>query len=160
MDYKTKTVQVHIIRFNKNEEKYEQLILKRNENAKPYPNVWQVVTGCIEKFEAPIETAIREVFEETGIVPVKLWNLPYLASFYSYRENEVNFSPVFVFEVYDDAKVNISHEHSDYKWIALSDISKYVMFPSHVIASDYIEKYIITNENNHFYLIDESIWKK
>lgn len=79
MNYKTKTVQVHIIRFNQNEEKYEQLILKRNENAKPYPNVWQVVTGRIEKYETPIETAIREVFEETGIVPVKLWNLPYLA---------------------------------------------------------------------------------
>lgn len=160
MNYNTKTVQVHIIRFNKKEEKYEQLILKRNENAKPYPNVWQVVTGRIEKFETPIETAIREVFEETGIVPIKLWNLPYLASFYNYRENEVNFSPVFVFEVYDDAKVNISQEHSDFKWIALNDISKHVMFPSHVIASDYIEKYILHNENNHFYLIDESIWKK
>lgn len=59
MNYKTKTVQVHIIRFNQNEEKYEQLILKRNENAKPYPNVWQVVTGRIEKYETPIETAIR-----------------------------------------------------------------------------------------------------
>ncbi|HOM05873.1 MAG TPA: NUDIX domain-containing protein [Candidatus Kapabacteria bacterium] len=160
MNYKTKTVQVHIIRFNQNEEKYEQLILKRNENAKPYPNVWQVVTGRIEKYETPIETAIREVFEETGIVPVKLWNLPYLASFYNYRENEINFSPVFVFEVYEEAKVNISEEHSDYKWIALCDISKYVMFPSHVIASEYIEKYILSNENNHFYLIDESIWKK
>jgi dATP pyrophosphohydrolase len=104
--------------------------------------------GRIEKFETPIETAIREVFEETGIVPIKLWNLPYLASFYNYRENEVNFSPVFVFEVYDDAKVNISQEHSDFKWIGLNDISKHVMFPSHVIASDF-RKIYSSHENNH-----------
>lgn len=160
MEYSTNTVQVHIIRLNSEINKYEQLILKRNGNTNPYPNLWQVVTGRIEKFETPIETAIREVFEETGLVPNKLWNLPFLASFYNYRSNEINFSPVFVFEVYENSKINLSQEHSEYKWIQLDEISNFVIFPSHIEGTNYLKKYILDNPNNEFFLIDETIWKK
>lgn len=160
MNYSTKTVQVHIIRFNSEKDCYEQLILKRNGNVQPYPNVWQIVTGRIEKFETPIETAVREVFEETGLVPLKLWNLPYLASFYNYKTNEINFSPVFVFEVYENSKVNLSNEHSEFKWIELNETDKHIIFPSQVEGTDYLIKYILKNANNYLYLIDETVWKK
>jgi 8-oxo-dGTP pyrophosphatase MutT (NUDIX family) len=160
MEYSTNTVQVHIVRFNSELNRYEQLILKRNINTQPYPNLWQVITGRIEKFETPIETAIREVFEETGLVPHRLWNLPFLASFYNYRTNEINFSPVFVFEVYENSKINLSQEHSEYKWVLLDEINNFVIFPSHIEGTNYLKKYILDNPNNEFFLIDETIWKK
>lgn len=39
------------------------LVLQRKDD----PDFWQSVTGTIEENEVPVETAIREVFEETGI---------------------------------------------------------------------------------------------
>jgi len=43
------------------------LLLKRPKDAPTYPSMWSAVSGFMEKGETPIEAAIREVKEETGI---------------------------------------------------------------------------------------------
>ena len=42
---------------------HKVLLLQRQDD----PNFWQSVTGALEEGESPIETAYREVAEETGI---------------------------------------------------------------------------------------------
>jgi len=39
----------------------------------PYPGLWQMVTGKIKPYEKAYQTAMREIKEETGLVPVQLW---------------------------------------------------------------------------------------
>lgn len=74
---------VVILLFTKN---YEQVLLvKRNKN--PYINCWNGIGGKIEENETPIEAAIRECKEETGIIISK----PKLLVTYVYpKENALN----------------------------------------------------------------------
>ncbi|MGE5401656.1 MAG: NUDIX hydrolase [Ignavibacteriales bacterium] len=107
-------VEAHVFRGNGDD--LEFLLLKRSE-LEIFPGLWQMVTGSINQGEKAYETAFREIKEETGLSPEKLWLVPYVNSFYSWRRNHICMVPVFVALVKDNSQVVISHEHSDYQWV-------------------------------------------
>jgi dATP pyrophosphohydrolase len=92
------------------------LILKRSPKKEPYPNIWQIITGRIEKKEKAYETAIRELKEETGLTPVNMFNLPFVTQFYIGKSDELHLIPLFLAEV-DEDKIRISEEHTEYLWL-------------------------------------------
>ena len=109
-----KRVEVHIYRKTKPGHRY--LILKRSSKGK-YPNLWQMVSGTIDKGEKSYETAIREIKEETGLEIEELFILPKVSEFYDFfEEDSINLVPVFLARV-SSSKVEISDEHSEYKWV-------------------------------------------
>ena len=91
------------------------LILKRNEK-KLYEHLWQGVAGKIEKDEEAWEAAIRELKEETGLDPVKMFVADHVSQFYEKHGDRVNLVPVFGIEV-DSKNVILSDEHIEYKWV-------------------------------------------
>ena len=91
------------------------LILKRNEK-KLYEHLWQGVAGKIEKDEESWQTAIRELKEETGLDPVKMFVADHVSQFYEKHGDRVNLVPVFGIEV-DSKNVILSDEHIEYKWV-------------------------------------------
>ena len=91
------------------------LILKRNEK-KLYEHLWQGVAGKIEKDEEAWQTAIRELKEETGLDPVKMYVADHVSQFYEKHGDRVNLVPVFGIEV-DSKNVILSDEHIEYKWV-------------------------------------------
>ncbi|HET7240519.1 MAG TPA: NUDIX domain-containing protein, partial [Gemmatimonadales bacterium] len=60
------------------------------------PGSWETVHGHIEPGERPAEAAQRELREETGLVPLRLYNLSRVELFYQHRQDEVALVPVFV----------------------------------------------------------------
>lgn len=107
-------VEAHI--FRQIDDRLEFLLLKRAE-LEVYPGVWQMVTGSSNQGERAFQTAIREIGEETGLKPRKLWVVPYINSFYSWRRNHICMIPVFSALVDYTSVVKLSHEHSEYKWV-------------------------------------------
>ena len=109
-------VEVHI--FRKRKERIEFLLLKRAEN-QIYPRIWQMVSGKIKESatngEKAFETAIREVKEETGLVPLKIWVAPKVNSFYSGDSDTICLVPVFALQVDKKSKVTLSKEHTKFK---------------------------------------------
>ncbi len=93
----------------------EFLLLKRNKN-KLYEHLWQGVAGKIEKDEKAWETAVRELKEETGLAPKKMFVADHVSRFYEKHKDRMNLVPVFGIEV-DSKDVTLSDEHIDYKWI-------------------------------------------
>ena len=93
----------------------EFLLLKRNKN-KLYEHLWQGVAGKIEKYEKAWETAVRELKEETGLAPKKMFVADHVSRFYEKHKDRMNLVPVFGIEV-DSKDVTLSDEHIDYKWI-------------------------------------------
>ncbi|HOI30169.1 MAG TPA: NUDIX domain-containing protein [Melioribacteraceae bacterium] len=106
-------IEAHV--FRKQNDGIEFLLLKRSENEN-YGGIWQMVTGSIDEGEKAYDTALREIKEETGLTPEKLWVVPNVNSFYSPEKDALFMIPVFAALVNNDAVV-ISSEHSEYQWV-------------------------------------------
>jgi dihydroneopterin triphosphate diphosphatase len=72
----------------------ECLVLRRAIGGR-CPGSWETVHGHIEAGERPAEAAVRELEEETGLTPLRMYNLSRVESFYQHRLDEVALVPVF-----------------------------------------------------------------
>jgi dATP pyrophosphohydrolase len=74
------------------------------------------VAGKIEEGETASEAAIRELKEETGFDPVRMFVADHVSKFYEVHGDRINLVPVFGIEV-DREDVTISEEHCEFKWV-------------------------------------------
>jgi len=95
------------------------LMLKRS-TGKYYEHLWQGVAGKIEKGETAVQTILRELKEETGQKPVKMFAVDHIASFYDAKNDRIQMVPIFGIEV-ENSEVQLSEEHSEYKWISFEE---------------------------------------
>lgn len=137
-------IEAHI--FRKNEKGIEFLLLKRAED-QIYPGIWQMVSGKIkesaEDGEKAYQTAIRELREETGLKPLKIWSAPRVNSFYSSQSDTINLIPVFAIQVKGNSKVKISNEHTEFKWVSISKTQKLLAWDGQRKAVRLIEEYFL-----------------
>ena len=124
----------------------EFLLLKRNEK-QSYPGLWQMVTGKIEGKEKAHQTALREIKEETGLLPVQLWVAPTINSFYEPKDEYICLLPVFAARVEREAKVILSEEHTEYKWVRKDEAKKLLAWPGQRDAVDIIEDYFLNGKS-------------
>jgi dihydroneopterin triphosphate diphosphatase len=95
----------------------ELLILRRAPGGR-CPGSWESVHGHIEAGEEPAAAAARELEEETGLIPERLYNLSRVEAFYQHRTDEVALIPVFAAFVARDAVVHMSREHDAFEWLS------------------------------------------
>jgi 8-oxo-dGTP pyrophosphatase MutT (NUDIX family) len=95
----------------------ECLALRRGTEGR-CPGSWEAVHGHIEPGETPAAAALRELGEETGLAPVRLYNLSKVELFYRHRPDEIALVPVFAAFVDRDATVRLSAEHDRYEWLS------------------------------------------
>jgi len=102
--------------------KLKFLILKRSKK-KIYENLWQGVAGKIEKDEFAWQAAIRELKEEAGVVPYKMFIADYVSKFYEKNGDRINLVPIFGIEV-KSKNITLSDEHCKYKWLSFKKAKK------------------------------------
>jgi 8-oxo-dGTP pyrophosphatase MutT (NUDIX family) len=95
----------------------ECLVLRRAAGGR-CPGSWEAVHGHIEAGERPAEAAVRELHEETGLAPLRVYNLSRMESFYLHRSDEVALVPVFAAFVSAEATVRLGPEHDRSEWLA------------------------------------------
>jgi dATP pyrophosphohydrolase len=137
-------IEAHIVR--KVEGDIEFLLLKRSDKD-IYPGVWQMVTGSILSGEKAYDAVLREIKEETGLIPDKLWVVPYLNSFYSRFRNHVCMVPVFSALIQGNPDIIISDEHVEYKWVNKMTAVKSLAWIGQRNSVEIIHEYL-TNEIN------------
>src|SRR5262249_59036943 len=93
------------------------------------PGSWEAVHGHIEPGEAPTDAARRELAEETGLAPERLYNLSRVETFYQHRKDEVALVPVFVAFVAPGAAVRTGAEHDGFEWLAPAVAAPRVAWP-------------------------------
>lgn len=97
-------------------EELEVLCLRRGPKGRS-PGSWEAVHGHIDPGETAVESVLREIKEETGLAPERLYSLSRTEAFYRHTENEVVLIPVFAAFVTREAKVKLSKEHDKYEWL-------------------------------------------
>jgi len=95
----------------------EVLVLRRSPAGRS-PGSWETVHGTVEADEPPGAAARRELREETGCEPIRLYNASRVESFYRHRVDEVALGPVFVAFVDRAAEPRLSAEHDRAEWLA------------------------------------------
>lgn len=137
-------IEAHIFRVRKN--KIEFLLLKRSDK-EIYPGLWQMVSGSIHEGEMAYQTALREIIEETSLQPKKMWIIPNVNSFYSPEKNHISFLPVFAAQVSSNAKVKISDEHTEFKWLTKEKAKKVLAWTGQRKSVDIISDYFTSKKS-------------
>ena len=101
------------------------LFLRRSSKVGTFQGYWSAVSGFIEADETPLETAIKEVREETTIVskPTKAGE-PFKA-----RDKDIVWTiHPFLFEE-KNCSIQIDWEHTEYKWVCVDETVSYQCVP-------------------------------
>lgn len=116
------------------------------------PNFWQSVTGSLENNELPIETAIREVYEETGIDIVgsnlSLVDAKHVVEFEIFTQFRHRYAPQvkinkehwFYLPLTTEVKPMLS-EHLAYQWMSIQDAANLTLSPNNREAIKKIVNY-------------------
>ncbi len=113
----------------------ECLVLRRAPGGR-CPGSWETVHGHIEAGETPVEAAVRELAEETGLAAERLYNLSRVETFYQHRLDEVALVPVFAAFVAPAAGVRTASEHDRFEWLSPADARRRFSWPREARALD------------------------
>jgi dihydroneopterin triphosphate diphosphatase len=122
----------------------ECLVLRRGPAGR-CPGSWETVHGHIEAGEAPREAAVRELFEETGLRPERLYNLSRVEAFYLHGTDAVELIPVFAAFV-EDAPVRIGPEHEAFEWLPFAEARGRFAWPRERRALEDVEILLSTGD--------------
>ncbi len=121
------------------EERSAGAVVFRRESGSPqylllkYPaGHWDLPKGNIEEGESPLETMIREVREETGLVDLEVIPGFKKKIEYFYRRDGRKVHKTVIFFLAETAveKVTISFEHQAYGWYGAADATRTVSYPN------------------------------
>ncbi|MFH1036655.1 MAG: NUDIX domain-containing protein [Patescibacteria group bacterium] len=125
--------------FRKEQGKIYYLLLHYPSGAKKKREYWDLPKGHIEKGEKELETARREVGEETGLSDIKFVGgfKTLIKYFFTFKgKNILKFVTFYLAET-KNKNVKISEEHMGYKWLVYSEALKQLTFKN---ARDILKK--------------------
>jgi dATP pyrophosphohydrolase len=134
-------VEVHV--FRRRGKRLEMLLIRRSPE-RSLAGVWQPVTGGIEEAENSMAAAAREVFEETGLTPIRWWALERPATFYEPARDRIRVVPVFVAEVEWADPVHLSHEHDRYAFVPPAEARKRVLWATQREAIETVQAEVLS----------------
>lgn len=123
----------------------EYLMLKRSDKV-VFPRMWQCVVGTLEPGEEILAGMKREILEETGFKPKKMWWLE--SSAVAYRPKLDRLLPVafFAAEVGPDEEIKLSDEHVEFKWVPFLTALKMLRWRTQKIAIAEVDQAIVRGD--------------
>lgn len=134
-------VEVCIFSFENKEPRY--LMLRRSPSEHLYPDMWQIVTGSVEKGETALQGALRELKEETGYTPLKFWIVPHVNTFFSVKHDALHHTAVFAAHVPPKTDPVLSSEHYQFMWCTVHKAKELCVWPGQIRALEVVHDFIV-----------------
>lgn len=106
-----------------------ELLMARRAEGQYMGGTWQLISGGLEAGETAWQAALREMREETGLVPREFYRLSTLTQFYRPDNDSLNTAPMFCAIVDAGAEVVINPEHTDHAWVPIDEAPTRLMWP-------------------------------
>lgn len=101
-------------------EMWKYLVLRRAKG-ETYAGFWGFLTGCRSGEETVPQLAVRELAEETGLKPDKLFATECTVQFYEPTVDKVWILPVLVAVVGSEAEPKLGEENDEFRWLLPSE---------------------------------------
>lgn len=82
---------------------------------------WQAVHGSIRDRERAFDAAVRELREQTGLAPDRLFRVEYVEIFYQEDTDAIHTIPVFAAHVPNLPRPQLGARHTDFEWCHLDE---------------------------------------
>ncbi|MEI8125515.1 MAG: NUDIX domain-containing protein [Parachlamydiaceae bacterium] len=130
------------------EEGKSQYLLLRRCGKYLYGN-WQMVSGGIEEGETAWKAALREIQEETNLIPEQFYSADAVESFYEVLRDAIVVAPVFVAIIESQQEIKLSaHEHDAFKWMDYDETLSFLEFDNQKRIIKHIEENFATKLPN------------
>lgn len=116
----------------------EVLMVRRAGGA--FAGSWYLVTGRTESSEAAWQTAVRELAEETGLVPDALYTAGVTDQFYNPVDDAIDVVALFVATVAAGAEITLNHENAEFRWTSLATAAETLEFRGQRAAADEVRR--------------------
>ena len=117
---------------------------------------WCQVAGRIEAGERAWEAALREIREETGLVPDRFYSGDICEQFYEHDRECISLVPVFVGFIETEQEVRLNDEHSEYRWATFDEAVVMVPFSGQRRVLKHIRRDFVEIEPTEWLRIETS----
>lgn len=128
MRVRTDQITVYVLRPTSDGTAHEILQIQRAPG-RYLAGAWSFPGGGIEEGETAVEAALRELREETGLVPRSFSYLSYVETFYIPSYDAVWHRPSFCALIGREDAVILNEEHTAYRFIGRREIRRCVLWP-------------------------------
>lgn len=140
---KKKVIDVYPYRLINSEPEF---LLFRRAKGKIYQNQWRMIGGKVKENETSWQAALRELKEETGLVPQKFWTLPDVNSFYEHKTDQILLIPAFAAQFGGEQIPVLDDEHTDYKWVNAEKAKSFIPWPEQIRLIKLAHNIITSNQ--------------
>ena len=129
MNIRTDKIAVFVARPSADAASHEFLQLHRTADEE-IGGTWQTVRGTIEADETAVAAALRELREETALLPREFYRLGTVETFYDRGSDSIVHSIPFFALIDRGAKISLNQEHGEIRWVAEHETDAMFMWPS------------------------------
>lgn len=119
----------------------EYLLIRRCSSE--LPGTWQMVSGGVLEGEIASAAVLREIQEETGLIPEELYSADIVETFYMIGPNKITFVPVFAAFV-ETKEVTLSPtEHDAYEWLTYEEAKERLVWSEQKRAIAHVHENLV-----------------
>ena len=111
---------VDVYVFRKSRRRVQFLVLRRRDDL-VLGSIWQAIHGKIDPGENAVDTAVREMKEQTGLEPQRVYSADYINQFYDQGSDTIVLAPSFAILVGPNDEPVLAQEYGDYAWCDLEE---------------------------------------
>ena len=134
-----------------------EILLLRRSPQRTLAGLWQGVSGRLEDDESIVDGALRELREETGLVPADLeafYDLDQVNSFHVAALDGVVTAAVFAARLGPETAIGLSHEHDRSEWVDASEALRRSVWPAYRESVARIRDHLVDPELARWFTLE------